>query len=138
MIALSAMPTGQYGLILNAEQWRVHQLSSIGLFLDWSFPEIDSVVLESLQREKTFPIFKRGVLATAGYPKGEVLCAFLKKMKLNISEVVFIDDKIEYIDSIECELDKEKIKNVSFHYTAATDRSCILDQKSLIFNLTIL
>ena len=50
-------------------------------------------------------------------------------MNRKISEVIFIDDKMEYIESVECELDNEKIKHISFHYTAATDRSCILDQK---------
>jgi hypothetical protein len=79
VIALTAMPTGRFGLVSNAEQWRVQQLASLGIYLDWSFPEIDSVVLEGFQGKKTPPVFKRGVLASAKYPKGEVLCAFLKK-----------------------------------------------------------
>jgi len=139
VIALSAMPTGQYGLILNAEQWRVKQLASLGIYLDWSFPEIDSLILDNDPHEKkAVPIFKRGVLATGDYQKGKVLCAFLKKMRWKPSKVIFIDDKMEYIDSVEYELDKENIEHISFHYTAATDRSCHLDQRLADFQFDYL
>jgi hypothetical protein len=138
VIALTAMPTGRFGLVSNAEQWRVQQLASLGIYLNWSFPEIDSVVLEGFQGKKTPPVFKRGVLASAKYPKGEVLCAFLKKMQWKPSKVLFIDDMMEYIDSVECEIDKENIEHISFHYTAATDRSCHLDERLADFQFDYL
>ena len=139
VITLSAMPTGQYGLILNAEQWRVKQLAALGIYLDWSFSEIDSLILDDDPHgKKTVPIFKRGVLATGDSPKGKVLCAFLKKIKWKPSGILFIDDKLEYIESVECELDEEKIKHISFHYTEVTDRSCLLDQKIADFQFDYL
>lgn len=37
VIALTAMPTGRLGDVSNAEEWRVRQLASLGIYLDWSF-----------------------------------------------------------------------------------------------------
>lgn len=139
VIVLSAMPTGQYGHILDAEQWRVKQLASLGIYLDGSFPEIDSLTLDNNPHDqKAVPTFKRGVLATGDYPKGKVLCAFLKKIQWRPSGVIFIDDKMAYIDSVECELDKEKIKHISFHYTEVVDRSCQLDERLADFQFDYL
>ena len=84
------MPTGQVGLILNAEQWRVNSWLRSVFYLKLSFPEIDSLYWKITPMEKkTAPIFKRGVLATAKYPKGKFLCAFLKKMRWKPSKVTF-------------------------------------------------
>lgn len=138
VIALTAMPTGRLGDVSNAEEWRVRQLASLGIYLDCSFPKIDSLVLEDFQGKKTQPVFKQGVLASAKYPKGQVLCAFLKKIRWKPSKVIFVDDRMEYIDSVECELDKENINHTSFHYTAATDKSCQLDQKLADFQFEYL
>jgi hypothetical protein len=60
VIALTAMPTGRFGLVSNAEQWRVQQLASLGIYLDWSFPEIDSVVLEGFQGKKLHLFLNEG------------------------------------------------------------------------------
>jgi len=137
-IALSAMPTGQYGVILNAEQWRVDQLALLGIYFDWSFPEIDSLVLNDFKGKRTFPIFKRGILATGDYPKGAVLCDFLRKIQWKPSAVIFIDDKMDYIESVESELEKENIEHISFHYTAAIDRPCSLNERVADYQLNYL
>lgn len=128
VIALTAMYTGQYGLVSNAEQWRVKQLASLGICLDWSFPEIDSITLKDFEEKENSPVFIRGILASTKYPKGRVLCAFLKEVQWKPSKVFFIDDKMKYIDSVGCELNKENINYTLFHYTAATDQFCYLDQ----------
>ena len=138
VIALTARSTGRCGLISNAEQWSVQQLASVGINLDWSFPKMDSIVLKDFEGKKTLPIFKRGILFSARYPKGQVLSAFLKKMQWKPSKVFFIDDRMIYIDSVESELDKENIKHVSFYYTAAADQAGYLDQKIADFQFDYL
>ncbi len=138
VMALTAMPTGRLGLVPNAEAWRVQQLAALGIHFGWSFPDIDSMALEGFAGKKTRPVFKRGILLSAKYPKGKVLCAFLKKVGWQPSQVFFIDDRMEYIDSVECELEKEHIKHTSFHYTAATDAPCQLDEKLADFQLNYL
>lgn len=138
VIALTAMPTGGFGLIPNAEEWRVNQLRLLGINLDWAFPKIDSITLEGFEGKKTLPVFKKGVLASAKYPKGRVLSAFLKHIQWKPSQIVFVDDRMEYINSVEAELEKENIPHVSFHYTAATNKVCQLDEEIADFQLNYL
>ena len=130
VIALTAMQTGKYGQIPSVEEWRVNQLRSVGIDLSWAFPNVDSVVLEEIEGGKgTLPVFKQGILASAKYPKGEVLVTFLRRMQWRPSKIYFVDDRMEFINSVEIELDKENIPHVSFHYTTVTDRPCQLDEQ---------
>lgn len=138
VITLTAMSTGQYGVVANAEQWRIEQLASLGIHLDWAFPEIDSLTLEGFDGKSTAPVFKQGVLASARHPKGKVLNAFLKKIQYVPSKVLFIDDRMVFIDSVESEMEKENIKHTSFFYTAATDTSLQLDKELADFQLSYL
>ncbi len=141
VIALTAMITGKYGQIPNVEEWRVNQLRSLGIDFAWAFPQVDSVVLEEIERgegKKTLPVFKLGVLASAKYPKGQVLVAFLRQMQWKPSKIYFVDDRMEFIHSVEMELDKENIPHVSFHYTAVTDRPGQLDEQLADFQLNYL
>jgi hypothetical protein len=129
IVALSAMPAGRFGVISNAEQWRVDQLCALGIDFSWAFPEIDSLTLDGFDETKPLPVFKRGVIASSRYPKGKVLVAFLRNIDWKPSTVVFVDDRMEYIESVEQELEKEGIRHISIHYTEAIDQPCELDQQ---------
>lgn len=137
-IALTAMPIGKFGLIQNAEEWRVKQLDSLGINFAWSFPSIDSISLSGFEEKKSQPVFKHGVLASTKYPKGQVLVEFLKQIQWKPSRIIFVDDRMEYIESVEKELSREQIPVVSFHYTSATDQSFQLDKKVAEFQLDYL
>lgn len=134
-IALTAMPTGKFGLISNTADWRINQLHLLGIDFDWTFSNIDSITLESFEGKKNPPVFKKGILASGKYPKGEVLVAFLKHVNLSPSKIVFVDDKMEFINSVETELDKEKIPHLSFHYTAATNQTDQVDGELANFQI---
>ncbi len=137
-IGLTAMSTGKFGLIPNAEEWRVKQLSSLGINFFWSFPSIDSMTLSKFEGKKSQPVFKQGVLASAKYPKGQVLVEFLRQIQWKPSKIIFVDDRMEFIVSVETELSKELIPLISFYYTAATDRPCQLDMQIADFQLDYL
>ncbi len=138
VIALTAMSTGQFGVIPNMEQWRIEQLASLGIHLDGAFPEVDMIMLEEFEGAKGLPVFKKGILASSKYPKGQVLCAFLKRMEWKPSKVLFIDDRMYFIDSVEYELEKENIPHTSFHYTAAIDSLHSLDHRLADFQFDYL
>lgn len=121
-IALTAMPTGKFGLIQNTEEWRIKQLDALSINFAWSFPSLDSVTLQGFEGKNSLPVFKDGILASAKYPKGEVLLAFLKHIGWKPSKVIFIDDQLEYIESVEKELAKARISSISFHYTSALNQ----------------
>lgn len=93
------MDAGQFGLIPNMEDWRLEQLTSLGINFSWVFPDVDSFVIEGFNGKRSVPVFKRGILASSKYSKGQVLLAFLKRMQCRPSEIVFVDDRIQEIDS---------------------------------------
>lgn len=136
-IALTAMPSGRFGEIASTEDWRFKQLKDQGIDLSWSFPECSCFVLDSFETQ-AFPIFKKGILASAKHPKGQVLTAFLKKLKLKPSQVIFVDDRMEYIDSVESALEKAGIPHTSFHYTQAIDQSQSFDKDLADFQMDYL
>jgi hypothetical protein len=137
-IALTAMPSGPFGIIANGERWRIDQLASIGITLDWAFPEIGSMVVKGFEGKKTPPVFQEGILFSGKYPKGAVLCAFLKKMRCTPSQILFVDDRINFIHSVDSELEKENIPHTCYHYTTALDQYDYFDQKLADFQLDYL
>lgn len=137
-IALTAMSTGKLGLIPNAEAWRIKQLDSLGINFDWAFPHLDVISFHAFQGRGSPPVFKQGVLASAKYPKGNVLLAFLKETGYQPSKVIFVDDRIDYIQSVESELARVQIPLVSFHYKAASCQPLHLDKELADFQLAYL
>lgn len=137
-IALSAMPTGKYGIIPNAEDWRINQLHAIGIDFDWAFPDLDTIVLPGFEGKRTSPVFKNGILASAKNPKGKVLIAFLNHINWTPANIIFVDDRMEFINSVENELDKRNIPHLCYHYTAATDKACKFDKKLADFQINYL
>lgn len=99
----------------------------VGIDFGHPFPSIDHLILQDYQNEKYAPAYKYGILASADVPKGKVLVAFLKSIGWRPSKIIFVDDKMSSITSVENELEKENIPHTSFHYTAAKDQNCIFD-----------
>lgn len=125
-IALTAIRPGQLGSISSMIAWRVEQLNSLGIHFGWSFPSLDSIIFSQFM-EKSHPVYKEGVIASARHPKGQVLTEFLKHIQWRPSKVIFIDDLMSFIDSVEFELEQEGIPHVSFYYTAASEQPCELN-----------
>lgn len=136
-IALTAIPTGRIGLVPSMEIWRVNQLTSLGIDFGWSF-HIDSIVFNEFTGKGCIPVYKQGVLASARHPKGQILCAFLKQIGWRPSRVFFVDDRLDFIDSVEEALSRENIEHTSFHYTAATDSKKKFDQQIADFQFEYL
>ena len=137
-IALTAMDAGQFGLIPSMEDWRLEQLTSLGIDFSWVFPDVDSFVIEGFNGKRSVPVFKGGILASSKYSKGQVLLAFLKRMQCRPSEIVFVDDRMQEIDSVESELEQERIKHTSFYYTVAANRAAPLNQRLVDFQIDYL
>lgn len=137
-IALTAINTGKFGLISSMEAWRVAQLDSLGIHFGWAFPSLDSFIFDQFKGKRSLPVYKQGVLASARYPKGEVLLEFLKHVQWKPSKVIFIDDRLDFIASVESELEREQVPHVSFYYTAAFDQACRLDEQLADFQLEYL
>lgn len=136
-IALTAMPTGDLGLIPSMEDWRIEQLNKLGIRFDWSFPTLPPMLFEQFQGGKySPPSFKNGVICSSRQPKGKVLLEFLKYAQFTPSKVVFLDDRMDYIESMELELGKQGIPLISFHYLAISSLFDELDEEIAAYQLS--
>lgn len=66
--------------------------------------------------KKTPPSFAHGVIFSSWQPKGPVLKEFLQNYKHRPAKVVFIDDDLESLKSVEASMKEMKIPFVGFHY----------------------
>lgn len=67
-------------------------------------------------KRKHPPSFAYGIIFTSWRPKGPVLKHFLEEMAHRPSKVVFVDDQIDFLHSVEQSLAEMKIPFVGFHY----------------------
>jgi len=79
------------------------------------------------------PFFKRGIIF--GCPKGDVLSAFLDHAQWKPKRIIFIDDFLEFVNSMEEMAEKRDIDFVGIHYTAAQAVPCDLNEEMMKFQL---
>ena len=111
VIALTASKTGDLGQISDMVKWRHRQLKELKLDFSTSFPGHHFVFHEFDSK----PDFREGVLCCGHTPKGIALKAFLQRVSLRPTTVYFIDDQLDYIASVEKELELEGIPHISLH-----------------------
>lgn len=115
-LGLTAARTGKYGVIEDTVEWRIDQLLqhkiNFGAFLGtFTFPDLVSP-------EANPPVFKRGILFLGDFSrgqkskKGDLLTVFLDKIQWSPEKVVFFDDKLDNLLSVE---EAMKEKNIPFH-----------------------
>lgn len=124
VIALTNFLTGPFGNIPSLEEWRIQDLESFGYTFKDSWKTLKPKIFGELKTKdpKRFPVFKNGVLFTSSLSKGEVLKAFLHYAGLSPKKIVFIDDKREYLESVEAFSKEAGIPFVGFEYTAVAER----------------
>ncbi len=125
------MPTGACGIIPSLEDWRIDHLKKHNIDFSRAF----AVNFELGDHNDKRALFKSGVLCADKQDKGPVLLAFLEKIRYKPSRIIFIDNKLEYLKSVEEALQETKIEFTGFHYTAVEDRPCIVDEKLAEFQL---
>ena len=119
-IALTKHSIGSYGAIASLEDFRIKQLQDLGIDFNSAFPKYDILVLNNVKNTSSqYPIFKKGLLFTNAYTKGETLEAFLNKIKWNPAKVIFIDDLRENLISVQQVLQNKNIAYTGVLYTAA-------------------
>jgi hypothetical protein len=109
VIALTAAMTGTLKGV-QIEQKRCDELKRLGIDFSSSFESHSSFYLHELKSfQGRFPMFYHGILLTNGDArkgdeinnKGEVLIAFLKRINWFPKKILFVDDKIDHLKSVE-------------------------------------
>lgn len=135
VMALSAMRTGTFGLIESMESWRLSRLADVGIDFSLTAPVTDSFVIADAIRDGFAPIFRDGILFTYVHAKGEALDLFLKKIHWQPSIIIFVDDKVHYLTSVQEMAASAKIPFMGFHYMVSHERPFIFDEQLFNFQL---
>lgn len=129
VIGLTALETGEFGKISHLEDWRIKQLKKFNIDFSSAFHAYNPIVLsESNQRNGRYPVFKNGVLFTNDQPKGPILADFLRKICWKPKKILFMDDSMEQLKSVESATQVLGIEFIGFHYIANVESTAQFDQ----------
>lgn len=121
VIALTAQGTGPVwgGRVPRFEEWRYERLQRLGIDLSKSFPE-QSIRFDKFPAPpRGIPVFYKGILCSSSYPKGVVLAAFLDHIGHTPDNVIFVDDRPEFVQSVALAMKHKRIPFQGYIYRAA-------------------
>jgi hypothetical protein len=134
-IAFTRMNTGAFGIIPNMQDWRLQQLKNFRIDFSPAFPEYKEIRIEAELTGNKPSSFKQGLLCANRQDKGPVLAAFLKKIEWKPARVFFIDDRLDYLESVEASLQNSGIEFFGFHYTEKENHPIIIDEEVAKFQV---
>ncbi len=115
--ALTNCATGKIGAIARFEEWRIARLNSLGI--DFSAHNtLPDVQFQNIDSREGRPVIKSGIIFTGYADKGTVLRAVLRKFSLHPKKIIFIDDKLANLQSVEAVALQHKIEFIGVEYTA--------------------
>jgi hypothetical protein len=119
-IALTSIYTGKFGNIEKLEDWRIKHLHDLGFDFCNLTPIKEDIFLHELEAQDGVPMLKSGVILTAQVDKGKALESILHRSNYYPKAIIFIDDMLNNLESLERLSAKLKIKFHGLHYTAAS------------------
>ena len=126
-IALTAMGTGNFGIINDMEALRFKELNKVGISFKPLTPLKDEQLAPELKGKDIvfkhcagIPKLKDGIIFTAGIDKGLVLEYMFNKYNYYPKAIIFIDDVLENLKSLQKSCTKLKIDFCGFHYRAVS------------------
>ncbi|ETZ04341.1 DUF2608 domain-containing protein [Holospora undulata] len=112
-IALTAMGTGKFGNIDDPMHLRVFRLKEKGIL--FGFENLNKRILWDDEAG-----YESGVIFSGKQSKGEALQYFLENIAhWKPKHIIFVDDNLEYLNSMSSMCNRLKIKFTGFHYKAA-------------------
>ena len=140
-LGLTNLLTGSFGKISSMEDWTVTRLNKHHINFKLSWNNINTIEFVNLtpHDKNRYATFKDGISFASGLPKGSVLKAFLNYVKIKPKKIIFIDDKLSNVESIQSYCLEQKIEFSGFHYTAVKDKlQKPLNEKRAQFQFKIL
>lgn len=133
-IAFTKMFVGSFGIISSMEDWRIEHLKKHQFDFSGAFPQFQEMKINVLSTGIS-SLFKKGVLCANKQAKGPVLIAFLEAIQWRPSQVIFIDNRLDYLKSVEIALEKTGIEFIGFHYRDVENRPCVVNEHLAKFQL---
>ena len=124
-IALTNAGTGVMEGGIVSENLMLARLKGLGIDFTNSFPSVDTLSFagSGANDNEIGPIFKRGVIFTGLLSKGVMLQAFLQKVGFCPSQIIFVDDKLTNLASVETLCNEQGIPFLGFQYTGSEHHS---------------
>lgn len=127
VLGLTACGTGAFGKVRSGEIWRVDALKSIGITFDKNFinskpGSLDRYIPSASEhyakaKHACFPAVQNGIIFTCMLPKGEVLDAYLQFANIKPKKIIFIDDRINNLQTVREFCKKSNIEYIGYEYT---------------------
>lgn len=133
VLGLTASSTGTFGKIRSMEKWRTDELKSVGITFDKYFINAKSGSLDSYipnigeyyakARHACFPAAENGIIFTCTIPKGETLDAYLQFAKIKPKKIIFIDDRLNNLETVREYCKQSNIEFIGYEYTAIKEQA---------------
>lgn len=133
-IAFTKMPVGSVGVIPSMEDWRIEHLKKHQFDFSEAFPQFQEIKINVLSTGIP-SLFKKGMLCANKQDKGPVFAAFLGAIQWRPSQVVFIDNRLEHLKTMEIALEGTGIKFIGFYYRDVDNRPRIVNEHLAKFQL---
>jgi hypothetical protein len=128
-LAFTACWTGPLGPVSNCADWRIEQLRKLGFSFESMFPHLVGwQVLEGAHPVHR-PTFKSGVLFSPRRPKGQTLKEFLEAVAWTPRSIVMLDDREDFLKTVEIALQELGIEFRGFQYLAVHHLPCTFDER---------
>lgn len=124
VLGLTNCFTGKLGNIESLEDWRLDELKRAKYDFEKSWELTESKTFENLEssnKEALPPVFKKGVIFASRVPKGKVLEVFLDYTKFKPKKIIFVDNKMKNIESVQSFANAHNISFIGIEYTAVID-----------------
>jgi hypothetical protein len=125
-IALTSNRSGRLGSIEYNEDRIENNLLQKGIDFKSFFSEINPISFDELVKpNETPPLFKNGILFVSSFKhdenegKGKLLGIFLDRIKWSPKKVIFFDDDMDNLLSVQNELEKRNITYLGYHFKGA-------------------
>ena len=119
VVGFTANSSGKYGIVQNEAELHLSRLKSLG----YHFIKDNGRLLKG-----DFPECISRVIFTNKKDKGKVLLDFLKKLNKTYKNIIFVDDRLKNLISVQNILKDYKINYLGIHYTELKDKNEVLNQ----------
>lgn len=96
--------------------YKFFQLHTLGLDFSQTFPHIPFYYIK---QDQSPALFDKGMISTGANEKGEVLKLFLVQQNIKPTQIIFVDDALKNLKSVEKIAQELNIPFTGIHYTRA-------------------
>lgn len=132
VLGLTASGTGTFGNIQSVENWRISQLKTLGVTFSNSYVDAKAGTLDQYipgisehyrnAKHPSFPAVKDGIIFTAFIPKGQALGAYLQYADIKPRKIIFTDDRLYNLESVQEYCKEAEIEFIGYEYTALKEQ----------------